>query len=65
VGAVATAQRARWTHQRRLALALALLADPIFDALLSGESPFAALPQTLSRLANRPDGELCHAITYP
>ena len=36
-----------------------------FDALLSGESPFAALPQTLSRLANRPDGELCHAITYP
>ena len=65
VGAVATAQRARWTHRRRLALALALLADPIFDALLSGESPFAALPATLSRLANRPDGELCHAIIYP
>ena len=65
VGAVATAQRARWTHRRRLALALALLADPIFDVLLSAESPFAALPATMSRLASRPEGELCHVITYP
>src|SRR6185437_5324565 len=31
VGAVATAQRARWSHRRRLALALDLLADPVFD----------------------------------
>ena len=64
VGAVAAAQRARWSHRRRLSLALALLADPIFDVLLSGESPFAALPATMTRLASRPDGELCHAITY-
>jgi NADPH:quinone reductase-like Zn-dependent oxidoreductase len=64
VGTVATAQRARWTHRRRLALALSLLADPLFDHLLGAQSEFAALPQTLSRLASRPDGELCHVVTY-
>lgn len=65
VGAVATAQRARWSYRRRLALALELLADPVFDALLCGDSPFADLPLTLSRLASSPDGALCHVITYP
>jgi len=65
VGAVATAQRARWTHRRRMALALELLADPVFDALLTGESPFEALPETLARLARSPDGALCHVVTYP
>ena len=65
VGAVATAQRARWSYRRRLALALELLADPVFDALLCGDSPFADLPLTLPRLASSPDGALCHVITYP
>jgi NADPH:quinone reductase-like Zn-dependent oxidoreductase len=65
VGAVATAQRARWTHRRRMALALELLADPVFDVLLTGESPFEALPETLARLARSPDGALCHVVTYP
>ena len=64
VGSVATAQRARWSHRRRLALALDLLADPVFDILLTGESPFEALPATLARLANTPDGALCHVVTY-
>lgn len=65
VGAVATAQRARWSYRRRLSLALELLADPVFDALLSGESTFAELPVTLSRLVSAPDGALCQVITYP
>lgn len=64
VGAVATAQRARWSYRRRLQLALELLADPVFDALLTGTSPFAELPATLARLATAPDGALCHTITY-
>ena len=64
VGAVATAQRARWNHRRRLALALELLADPLFDALLTGTSPFEELPATMARLAAAPDGALCHVITY-
>jgi 2-desacetyl-2-hydroxyethyl bacteriochlorophyllide A dehydrogenase len=65
VGAVAPAQRARWSHRRRLALALDLLADPLFDRLLTGSSRFADLPATLARLTNAPDGVLCHVITYP
>lgn len=65
VGNVATAQRARWSHRRRMALALRLLADPVFDALLTGESPFDDLPATLARLARDPQGALCHVVTYP
>ena len=64
VGAVATAQRARWSHRRRLSLALDLLADPVFDVLLSAESPFEDLPATLARLAGTPDGALCHVVNY-
>ena len=64
VGTVATAQRARWSHLRRLVLALDLLADPRFDVLLTGESAFEDLPATLARLASTPDGALCHVVTY-
>lgn len=64
VGAVATAQRARWSYRRRLTLALSLLADPVFDALLTGHSAFTDLPATMQRLANAPDGALCHVIHY-
>jgi threonine dehydrogenase-like Zn-dependent dehydrogenase len=65
VGAVASTRRARWNHRRRLSLALELLTDPVFDVLLTGESPFEELPATLARLAHTPDGALCHVITYP
>ena len=64
VGSVATAQRPRWSAQRRMKLALDLLSDPVFDALLSGESRFDDLPATLARLAATPDGALCHTIIY-
>jgi hypothetical protein len=65
VGRVATAQRARWSYRRRLALAMELLADSRFDALLNGTSKFDDLPATLARLAGAPDGTLCHVINYP
>jgi len=64
VGAVAGAQRARWSYRRRLALALDLLADPVFDLCLGGQSRFDELPTTLARLARSPDGELCHRVLY-
>ena len=64
VGTVATAQRARWSPRRRLVLALDLLADPVFDILLTGSSAFEELPTTLARLAQSPDGVLCHVVTY-
>ena len=40
VGQVAGDQRARWTTARRFAKALALLADPALDVLLTGETAF-------------------------
>jgi len=64
VGNVATARRARRTRESRLALALGLLADPIFDALIGGHSDFSELPETMARLARAPDGELCHIVEY-
>jgi len=68
VGHVATAQRARWPHRRRLALALALLADRRFDHLLTGSSAFDDLPAAMARLApatgTPPSGTLCHSVIY-
>jgi len=65
VGSVATAQRARWTPRRRMALAMKLLADPVFDALLTGESRFEDLPESMACLARASEGTLCHVVTYP
>jgi 2-desacetyl-2-hydroxyethyl bacteriochlorophyllide A dehydrogenase len=66
VGQVAAAQRSRWSHRRRLALALALLSDAALDRLITDASPFAALPDVLARLAaNGGDATLCHRIDYP
>jgi threonine dehydrogenase-like Zn-dependent dehydrogenase len=64
VGHVATAQRARWDTRRRMALALALLANPALDALISGESAFEDLPSVMPRLVSAPAGTLCHRIRY-
>jgi len=64
VGAVAAAQRARWSPARRLELALRLLEDPALDALITGEDRFADLPRTLARLAAAPGDTICHRIVY-
>ncbi len=66
VGHVATEQRSRWSHRRRMALALSLLADPRLDALITDASPFADLPAVLANLARGAAGHtLCHRIDYP
>ncbi|MEU2611059.1 dehydrogenase [Micromonospora sp. NPDC007271] len=57
-------RRADRGYAERLALALALLADPVFDALLTGPSRFAELPDVLDRLASGRLPALCHLITY-
>ena len=64
VGAVAAAQRARWSRTRRLDLALALLADPVFDRLVTGTCTLADLPATLARLAAAPGDALCQIVRY-
>lgn len=64
VGHVAAPQRGRWDHRRRMALALALLAAPVLDVLVSGESVFEELPLVMPQLASAPAGTLCHRIRY-
>jgi len=65
VGMISPARRARYDHAERLALALRLLTDPAFDALLTGEDPFDDLPTVLPRLAEGSLPALCHRIAYP
>ena len=65
VGAVAPARRGRRTTRERLELALGLLRDPAFDALLTGESPFDQLPAVMARLADGDLPALCHTLLYP
>ena len=64
VGTISPARRTSRTHADRLALALDLLRDPVFDALLSGESPFGHLPDVLAALAAGTRPALTHLITY-
>lgn len=64
VGAVAPARRGSRDFADRLGLALELLTDPAFDALLTGESRFAELPDVLARLTAGSLPALCHLITY-
>jgi threonine dehydrogenase-like Zn-dependent dehydrogenase len=63
VGTVSPA-RANRTFADRLALALELLRDPAFDALITGSSPFEELPGVLGRMTAGDLPALCHLITY-
>ena len=64
VGEIALARRGRRTHEDRMALALRLLADPAYDALVSGDSAFEELPEVMAKLASGSIPALCHTITY-
>jgi threonine dehydrogenase-like Zn-dependent dehydrogenase len=64
VGVVAAARRGRRTAADRLALALDLLRDPAFDALITGVSRFDELPDVMARLAGGSLPALCHTLTY-
>jgi threonine dehydrogenase-like Zn-dependent dehydrogenase len=64
VGEVAAARRGRRTRAERLAVALRLLTDPAFDALLTGESAFEDLPEVMGKLASGSIAALCHTIRY-
>jgi threonine dehydrogenase-like Zn-dependent dehydrogenase len=64
VGTVSPARRGRRTTADRLALAVDLLHDPAFDALLTGSSHFDELPDVLPRLADGSLSALCHTVSY-
>jgi len=64
VGTVAPGRPTRRTAAERLALALDLLRDPAFDAVLTGTSKFEELPSVMADLAAGRLDALCHGITY-
>jgi len=64
VGSVSPARRASRTYADRLALALELLADPAFDALVTGECAFEELPDVMAKLASGSIPGLCHRVVY-
>jgi hypothetical protein len=53
--------RGRRSYAQRVALALDLLADPAYDALLEPPTRFEDLPAAMPRLLA---AGLCHVVTY-
>ena len=64
VGRLPDHRRARWDYARRMMLALDLLRDPVFDALLTHEAAFDSLPTRLAEIAETPN-VLCWRLRYP
>lgn len=64
VGQVAPSRRPRWPHRRRLAMALSLLRDPRFDALITDEVAFAHLPEAMPRVLAREAKGLATVVRY-
>jgi hypothetical protein len=65
VGAIAAARRPRRTMSDRLALAMWMLQDPVFDLFLTGHAPFGALPQIMESIFEDGTEILCQVIDYP
>ncbi|MEU9207003.1 zinc-binding alcohol dehydrogenase [Streptomyces sp. NPDC048415] len=64
VGSVSPRARTGRTYADRLALALELLAEPAFDALITGECAFDELPHVMAKLASGSMPGLCHRVVY-
>jgi NADPH:quinone reductase-like Zn-dependent oxidoreductase len=64
VGQIAASHRSRWTHHRRLAAALDLLADPSLDALLAPQVAFRDLARRLPDILGPKNGVVCQLISY-
>jgi len=63
VGGLPPSRAPRWSHRRRLATALNLLADPALDALISGETAFEDLAEHYGAILDDP-ATLCHRVRY-
>lgn len=64
VGMVAPRRRGSRSTADRLALALRLLRDPVFDALLTGDSSWRDLPVVMAEIASGSSPGLCHTIDW-
>lgn len=64
VGAISEQKRSRWTHPRRLAAALSLLADERLDALITDEVDFENLPETMPAIFAKGGSSITTAVRY-
>jgi threonine dehydrogenase-like Zn-dependent dehydrogenase len=64
VGTVSPARSGRKGYAERLAIALELLADPAFDALVTRECRFGELPAVVPRLISDEPSALCLRVMY-
>lgn len=73
VGHLNPSQVPRWQYRDRMSLALDLLRDDVLDHLITGESPFEAIPEVMASLAGGSRNNdalpsasetLCHRIVY-
>jgi hypothetical protein len=64
VGSVSPSRRARWTHGRRLKLALSLLVASELDVLINSEGRFADLPVAMAELARAAGHVIMHRVVY-
>lgn len=64
VGHVAAGRRSRWSHRRRLEMALDLLADPLLDNLVGEDIAFEAAPLALAKALTSPAHGLAPVIRY-
>jgi threonine dehydrogenase-like Zn-dependent dehydrogenase len=64
VGSVSPSHRPRWTHARRLRLALALLQAAELDVLVNSESRFSDLPAVMGQLARGGGTVIMHRVVY-
>lgn len=64
VGMVSPRRRGSRATRDRLALALDLLRDPVFDLLLTGESSWRELPEVMAAIADGSSPGLCHTIDW-
>ena len=64
VGMVSPRRRGTRTLGDRMALAVSLLHDPAFDALLTGDSSWRDLPRVMAGIADGSTPGLCHTIDW-
>ena len=64
VGQLPPDRQPRWTHRRRLELALQFLTDPALDSLISGTSRFATLAEDMPAVLAGSGDVLCHRVEY-
>ena len=65
VGTIPPARAPRWTHARRMALALKLAADEALDALLTHDIALEEAPEALAHLILHEPSALAVTIRYP